>query len=76
MISASNLGELIDFAKKNQGQLNQGLLGALDALVEPTSRGDPMSPLRWTCKSTTRLAQETGWGMASVSAPYATCWRG
>lgn len=35
-----------------------GLLDALDALVEPTSRGDPMSPLRWTCKSTTRLAQE------------------
>ena len=30
----------------------------LDALVEPTSRGDPMSPLRWTCKSTTRLAAE------------------
>ncbi len=34
------------------------LLRALDALVEPTSRGDPMSPLRWTCKSTYRLAQE------------------
>jgi hypothetical protein len=35
-----------------------GLHDALDALVEPTSLGDPMSPLRWTCKSTTRLAQE------------------
>jgi hypothetical protein len=34
------------------------LLGDLDALVEPTTRGDPVSPLRWTCKSTTRLAQE------------------
>ena len=34
------------------------LLGDLDALVEPTTRGDPTSPLRWTCKSTTRLAQE------------------
>lgn len=34
------------------------LLTALDALVEPTSRGDPMSPLRWTCKSTRRLSQE------------------
>src|SRR6266581_4018144 len=34
------------------------LLRDLDALVEPTSRGDPMSPLRWTCKSTPRLAQE------------------
>ena len=28
--------------------------------IEPTSRGDPMSPLRWTCKSTTRLAAELG----------------
>jgi transposase len=34
------------------------LLSALEALVEPGSRGDPMSPLRWTCKSTPRLAQE------------------
>ena len=34
------------------------LLIFLDALVEPTSRGDPMSPLRWTCKSTRRLANE------------------
>jgi hypothetical protein len=34
------------------------LLRDLDALVEPTTRGDPQSPLRWTCKSTTRLAQE------------------
>ena len=34
------------------------LLRDLDALVEPSTRGDPMSPLRWTCKSTTRLAQE------------------
>jgi transposase len=35
-----------------------GLLAALDALVEPTSRGDPESPLRWTCKSVRRLAAE------------------
>jgi len=34
------------------------LLGDLDALVEPTARGDPQSPLRWTCKSTSRLAKE------------------
>jgi hypothetical protein len=31
---------------------------ALNELVEPTTRGDPASPLRWTCKSTTHLAQE------------------
>lgn len=35
-----------------------GLVGALDALVDPVTRGDPMSPLRWTCKSTYRLAEE------------------
>lgn len=34
------------------------LLSELDALVEPASRGDPMSPLRWTCKSTSRLSRE------------------
>jgi len=34
------------------------LLRDLDALVEPTTRGDPQSPLRWTCKSTPRLAKE------------------
>lgn len=34
------------------------LLSDLDALVEPTARGDPQSPLRWTCKSTPRLAKE------------------
>jgi hypothetical protein len=28
----------------------------LEALVEPDTRGDPMSPLRWTCKSTRQLA--------------------
>ena len=35
-----------------------GILEALDMLVEPTTRGDPESPLRWTCKSTRRLAEE------------------
>jgi hypothetical protein len=32
------------------------LLLALEALVEPTTRGDPESPLRWTCRSTRQLA--------------------
>jgi hypothetical protein len=31
---------------------------ALLALIEPTTRGDPESPLRWTCKSTALLADE------------------
>ena len=33
------------------------LVSALEALVELTTRGDPMSPLRWTCKSTRKLAK-------------------
>ena len=34
------------------------LLRDLDALVDPVTRGDPRSPLRWTCKSTVQLAEE------------------
>jgi hypothetical protein len=34
------------------------LLEALESLIEPSTRGDPESPLRWTCKSTRRLARE------------------
>ena len=37
------------------------LLDALEALVDPVARGDPESPLRWTCKSTRRLAEELTW---------------
>jgi len=36
------------------------LLEALEALVEPSTRGDPQSPLRWTCKSTRALARQLG----------------
>ena len=35
-----------------------GLTTALEELVEPVTRGDPESPLRWTCKSTRHLAEE------------------
>lgn len=34
------------------------LPGLLESLVEPLARGDPESPLRWTCKSTRTLALE------------------
>jgi len=33
------------------------LLGALEGLLESATRGDPQSPLKWTCKSTRELAQ-------------------
>src|ERR1700741_5114331 len=44
--------------RKKLSDKDATLLRDLDALVEPTARGDPMSPLRWTCKSTPRLAQD------------------
>jgi hypothetical protein len=36
------------------------LIEALERLVDPVTRGDPMSPLRWTCKSTRQLADALG----------------
>ena len=44
--------------RKKATTLYPGLGRALDRLVEPATRGDPQSPLRWTCKSTRRLAGE------------------
>jgi len=47
-----------------------GLMGALDRLIEPTTRGSPMDPLRWTTKSTTRLAgelREQGYAVSASS---------
>jgi hypothetical protein len=39
----------------------------LEWLVDPSTRGDPMSPLRWTCKSTHELAQ------ALTGARHSSC---
>jgi len=44
--------------RKRAADLDPGLRPALLALVEPDERGDPMSPLRWTAKSTRVLADE------------------
>jgi hypothetical protein len=44
--------------RKRLTESDPTLLVALEALLEPLTRGDPMSPLRWTCKSTRRLAPE------------------
>jgi Rhodopirellula transposase DDE domain len=38
-------------------QRDPKIVEELDRLVDPDTRGDPMSPLRWTCKSTRQLAQ-------------------
>jgi hypothetical protein len=44
--------------RKKATELDPEMLVVLDSLVEPESRGDPMSPLRWTVKSTRQLAAE------------------
>ena len=44
--------------RKRAADADPGLRPALLALVEPEERGDPMSPLRWTTKSTRNLAGE------------------
>ncbi len=49
--------------RKSLAERDPALLTDLEALVDPDTRGDPMSPLRWTCKSTRQLAgalQERG----------------
>ena len=48
-------------------ETDPGLMAALEALIEPATRGDPESPLRWTCKSTRRLADELTHGHHPVS---------
>ena len=43
--------------RKKLARPDEKLLEALDALIDPSPRGDPESPLRWTCKSTYHLAE-------------------
>jgi len=49
------------------------LVSDLDKLLDPITRGDPMAPLRWTAKSTTKLAEELQAKGHEVS--QATVWR-
>jgi transposase len=46
--------------RKRTVEQDATLLRDLEALIEPLSRGDPESPLRWTCKSLRKLARELG----------------
>jgi transposase len=59
--------------RKRQTALDPGLSSALERLIEPATRGDPESPLRWTCKSTPHLASELTSQGHPVSA--STVWR-
>ena len=44
--------------RKKAVEKDPALLAELEKLVQPTTRGDPESPLRWTCKSVRKLAAE------------------
>lgn len=59
--------------RKRIKECNEKLVYDLDRLVDPVTRGDPMSPLRWTCKSTTKLTEELRGMGHSVS--QSTVWR-
>jgi transposase len=59
--------------RKRRRETDPELLRDLDKLLDPVTRGDPMSPLRWTCKSTTKLAAELRQRGHCVS--QSTVWR-
>ncbi len=46
--------------RKPLAEHQPGLREALDQLIDPQTRGDPCSPLRWTSKSTEKIADELG----------------
>ena len=53
--------------RKKMADRDPGVRDALQRLVEPTTRGEPQSPLRWTCKSLMQLAKELGQQGHSIS---------
>lgn len=54
--------------RKRIEQTNEGILEDLESLLEPVTRGDPESPLRWTTKSTSKLTCELKLRGHTVSA--------
>ena len=51
-------------------QSQPGVMEALEKLVDPLTRGDPTSPLRWTCKSRAKLTaalNKDGWQVSSTT---------
>jgi len=50
-----------------------GIKEALEQMVDPLTRGDPMSPLRWTCKSKAKLAEaltKQGWTISATTVGH------
>jgi hypothetical protein len=59
--------------RKPLTDVDEKRMGDLDRLLDPATRGDPMSPLRWTCKSPPKLAKELQ-AMGHRASP-STIWR-
>jgi len=55
--------------RKKTSHKNPTILKKLKSLVEPLTKGDPMSPLQWTCKSTRQLAEELSKEGHTISHP-------
>lgn len=73
LASGEPLGERLRRAGAGRPSLEDsqpGLMAALEALVDPLTRGDPTSPLRWTCKSKAKLASALvmdGWRVSATT---------
>ncbi len=67
MESSSRRIRRVGAGRKTTVSDDAALLAALESLVEPVTRGDPESSLRWTCKSLRQLATELGKQGYSVS---------
>ncbi|NWF82668.1 MAG: ISAzo13 family transposase [Bryobacteraceae bacterium] len=55
--------------RKRIAERDPSVVSALEKLLEPAARGGPESPLRWTCKSVRKLAEELGKQGHSISYP-------
>ena len=53
--------------RKKLVEVDPEIYDALESLVDPVTRGDPESPLKWTCKSTRRLSVELAKQRYSIS---------
>ena len=61
---------------RKRAERDAAVLVDLERLVDPVTRGDPESPLRWTCKSVRKLAEDFGrWGMPSAIGWSPSCYR-
>jgi hypothetical protein len=61
--AGARLEDVVNVRRKGGGrrpleEMNPDVWPALEKLIDPVTRGDPESPLRWTCKSTQMLATE------------------